>query len=504
MEIMLLIVRLVLVAVFSLAGVTKLMDLPGSRTAMEGFGLPKRLAAPAGVALPLMELGIALLLLPVSTSWWGALAGLVLLLAFIGGIGYSLSQGRTPDCHCFGQVYSEPVGKSTLARNGVLAALAAVLVLRGPDGQGASLTGWLNDMSATDGVSIGLSLLSLALVAGLGWLSFQLLQQNGRLLVRFEELESSVASGTPLVAPSGRNSAPPAGLPVGTPAPWFSLPELNNETVTLETLQTAGKQVMLVFTDPGCGPCSALLPKIGQWQQEHAGSLTIALISRGSREDNAAKTAEHGISRVLLQQNREVSEAYESVPTPSAVLIRPDGTVGALAALGAEAIRGLVMRATSREHPIAPVANGNGAQRMPAPLRIGQPAEAITLKDLDGEPVSLEAYADEPTLILFWNPGCGFCSRMLDDLKAWDADPPAGAPRLLVVSTGTADANRAMSLRSTVVLDQGFVTGRAFGVSGTPSAVLVDADGRIASEIAVGAPAVLALAAGEARAGLAG
>jgi hypothetical protein len=49
---------------------------------------------------------------------------------------------------------------------------------------------------------------------------------------------------------------------------------------------------------------------------------------------------------------------------------------------------------------------------------------------------------------------------------------------------------------STVVLDQQFAAGRAFGASGTPSAVLVDAEGKIASEVAVGAPAVLELAGG--------
>lgn len=43
--------------------------------------------------------------------------------------------------------------------------------------------------------------------------------------------------------------------------------------------------------------------------------------------------------------------------------------------------------------------------------------------------------------------------------------------------------------------DDGFAAGRAFGAGGTPSAVLVDAAGRIASEVGIGAAAVLALAA---------
>jgi hypothetical protein len=51
-----------------------------------------------------------------------------------------------------------------------------------------------------------------------------------------------------------------------------------------------------------------------------------------------------------------------------------------------------------------------------------------------------------------------------------------------------------MDLRSPVVLDQEFAVGFAFGASGTPSAVLVDEGGKVASEVAVGAEAVLELA----------
>jgi hypothetical protein len=50
-----------------------------------------------------------------------------------------------------------------------------------------------------------------------------------------------------------------------------------------------------------------------------------------------------------------------------------------------------------------------------------------------------------------------------------------------------------MGLRSPIFLDQDFRAGSVFGASGTPMAVLID-DGRVASEIVGGAPAVLALA----------
>jgi hypothetical protein len=97
-------------------------------------------------------------------------------------------------------------------------------------------------------------------------------------------------------------------------------------------------------------------------------------------------------------------------------------------------------------------------------------------------------------LLLFWNPDCGFCQQMLDDLKAWEASPSPGAPKLLVVSTGSVENNRAMNLRSKVVLDPNFEAGPAFGAGGTPMAVLLDAKGLIASNVAAGADAVFALA----------
>jgi thiol-disulfide isomerase/thioredoxin len=143
--------------------------------------------------------------------------------------------------------------------------------------------------------------------------------------------------------------------------------------------------------------------------------------------------------------------------------------------------------------------NGHGTAPAPSPppaVPIGAPAPALTLPDLSGQPLDLAAFRGRPTLVLFWNPGCGFCQQMLPDLKAWEADPPPGAPQLLVVSTGTVEANRALGLRSPLVLDPGFSAGHAFGAAGTPSAVLVNAHGRIASPVAVGAVAVLVLAAG--------
>jgi thiol-disulfide isomerase/thioredoxin len=121
----------------------------------------------------------------------------------------------------------------------------------------------------------------------------------------------------------------------------------------------------------------------------------------------------------------------------------------------------------------------------------------VKLPDLEGKIVELADFRGQDTLVLFWNPGCGFCQQMLPDLKEWESDAPEDAPRLVVVAAGSEEANKEMGLTSPVLLDQQFAVGRSFGASGTPSALLVDSEGKVASEVAVGAPAVLELAGAE-------
>jgi protein-disulfide isomerase len=97
-------------------------------------------------------------------------------------------------------------------------------------------------------------------------------------------------------------------------------------------------------------------------------------------------------------------------------------------------------------------------------------------------------------LLLFWNPTCGHCQVMLPELRAWEERPTTQRPALVVISAGDIEANRALGLSSRILLDEDFTAARAFGVNGTPMAVLVDAKGRIASPVAAGAPAIWRLA----------
>lgn len=493
MDLVLLAARLSLAAVFAVSGVAKLADRPGSRRAIVGFGVPDRLAAPLAVLLPVAELAVAVALIPRGSAWGGAVGALGLLLLFCAGMGVNMALGRAPDCHCFGQLYSEPIGWPTLARNGVLAGVAGFVVWQGGADPGASAVAWLRGLTIAEGVGLALGMAALGLGAAALWLSLQLVAQQGRMFVRMDGLDVRIAEGPGLPVPAGPHapSIPSPGLPVGSPAPAFSLPGLHGETATLDSLRALGKPVLLVFTDPACGPCAALMPDLGRWQLEHAAALTVALVSRGTPEANHAKSAEHHLSHLLVQKDFEVMEAYLAPGTPSAVLVRPDGRIGGPVATGVDGIRALVVHGTGGPAP-APTP----AALPPGPPRalIGEEAPALALPDLDGKWVDLSSFRGKDTLVLFWNPGCGFCEQMLGDLRAWEERPPKGAPRLLVVSTGALEENRAMGLHSKVLMEPKFGAGFAFGADGTPSAVLVDARGKIASDVAVGAAAVLALA----------
>jgi methylamine dehydrogenase accessory protein MauD len=484
-----LLARLMLAAVFLIAAVGKLADRQGSRQALADFGVPSRMAAPVALILPLVEFAIAALLIPSASTRWGALAALGLLGLFIAGISVSLAHGRKPDCHCFGQLHSAPIGWSTLVRNGFLAAVAGIVLWQGgesPDfaslaaGAGLSVAVW---------IALAVALIALTLAAIEAWLLLNLLTQQGRILVRLERLESALGLG------SG------TGLPMGEQAPEFKLPSLTGERLSLAGLRSSGQPVLLFFANPNCAPCDALLPEIARWQREHADRVTVAVISDGPMEVNRAKAEKHGVATVLLQKDREVKEAYDVTATPAAILVGADGRISSRIGYGADGVEGLLQQVLTgvAYAPLEPLpASTNGHHLTPEPpvrnMTIGQCAPALALPDLEGKTIDLAGFEGSSTLVLFWRPSCGFCQQMLPELKKWERKRPPGSPRLLVVSTGAVEENRAMGFTSPVVLDAEGAAMRSFGATGTPMAVLVDAEGRVASSLMVGAAAVMALA----------
>ena len=116
-----------------------------------------------------------------------------LLVLFVVGISINLARGRKPDCHCFGQLRSAPAGWKTLARNGVLAAVAGFVVWESYEGGGAgpSAISWLGALSTAQLLGLLGGVLVFFLLAGQWWFLVHLLRQNGRLLVRLEAVEAT-------------------------------------------------------------------------------------------------------------------------------------------------------------------------------------------------------------------------------------------------------------------------------------------------------------------------
>src|SRR5688572_24500982 len=183
--------RSLLAVVLVVAGVAKLLDRGGSRQALEDFGVPAPASRPLALLLPLSELAVAVALVFSASAFWGGVGALSLLLAFIVGIGANLARGRTPNCHCFGQLSSSPAGRTTLVRNVALAIAAGFVVSQGGAQSGPTL---IEPLTALTAPAIGLVMgaILLTLVAVEGWLLFSLLKQNGRLLLRVESLEKRV------------------------------------------------------------------------------------------------------------------------------------------------------------------------------------------------------------------------------------------------------------------------------------------------------------------------
>ncbi|HEX4623987.1 MAG TPA: MauE/DoxX family redox-associated membrane protein [Solirubrobacteraceae bacterium] len=318
MDALLLVLRVVLAAVFVVAAAGKLLDRDGSRQALVAFGVGERLAAPGAIVLPLAELAVALALLPAASAVPGAAGAIVLLTAFSAGIGRAMARGEAPDCHCFGQLHSEPAGPKALVRNVVLAAPAVIVVVAGPGPQPTVL---------------GFA----AILAGLAAVGALAVWMHKRSIAKAE-----------------REAAEPAGLPVGAQAPTFALARLRDgDTVRLDDLWAEGRPALLVFTHPGCGPCNDLMPDLRRWQRSLSDRVTIALVSQGGEADNHEAHAEHPLDNILLEggKGNDVYKAYRMRGTPSAVAVGPDGRIATVTAEGELLIEQLTRLVLQRFSP---------------------------------------------------------------------------------------------------------------------------------------------------------
>src|SRR5262249_17571850 len=131
------------------------------------------------------------------------------------------------------------------------------------------------------------------------WLGFQLVRQNGRILVRLEAIEQRMAPR--------RSEKPqqPRGLTPGTVAPDFELPDLAGERHKLSKFR--GKDLLLIFFNPKCGFCTKMADDLAALPLDDENGRAIPIVvTTGHLQDNLQLVGRHGIRcTVLLQKEME-------------------------------------------------------------------------------------------------------------------------------------------------------------------------------------------------------
>jgi len=248
---------------------------------------------------------------------------------------------------------------------------------------------------------------------------YQLVKQQGRLMLRQDEVEHRLMHAGLL--PNG--GVQPNELAVGTQVPSFRLPDLTGETRALEDFR--GKQVLLVNWSPHCGYCDLIAPDLAQLQSDfEKRHIQLLFLSRGDADSNRKLVDEHGLKCPILLQNEEAQaqDIFPGVGTPAAYLLDKQGRVARSLVIGAEQVPALASEiADAQPKEKAPVRirkkedlSQSHIERNGLPP--GTPAPAFTLPDVHGNTVSLDTYRGRRVLLVFTDPHCGPCDQIAPEL----------------------------------------------------------------------------------------
>ena len=291
------------------------------------------------------------------------------------------------------------------------------------------------------------------------------------------------------------------GLPVGSPAPDFALPDLDGDERPLE--EWRGRRVALVFFDPGCRFSMETLPGLAALPADPAPDApAVVVVATGAHDRIRALAAEHDLScTVLLQEADEVNRLFHVPGTPVAYPVDEDGWIAGPLAVGSEAVLAVAAgrtaagdRGRTTRPRIRPVSE---SKLLRTGLEPGAAAPPFTLPALDGGTISLGDYRGRRVLLVFVDPDCVPCDTVAPDLERLHRR----GVEVLAISRGDLDANRAKAaehgLTFPIALQRHWDTSRDYGMFAVPIGYLIGEDGVLLSGAAVGPDAIVALAAGE-------
>jgi peroxiredoxin len=337
------------------------------------------------------------------------------------------------------------------------------------------------------------------ILASLWILLYQLLRQQGRILLRLDSLEQTPLRGGSASGGSGQLEA--AGLSVGVAVPPILLPDLDGQTWGADGFQ--GKRTLLIHWTRGCGFGGGIAKDVALLQDAFARQkVELVLISLGDAETNRQSAKQFGLKcRMLLYADQAAEpEIFKNVETPAAYLIDDQGCVMQPLAIGDEQVLTLVRAvAAGVEKKRLPGERALTASRIERNgLKAGTPAPAFCLPDLSGRPVSLEDYRGRKVLLVFSDPNCAPCDAVAPELERVHREHRDNGLEVLMVGRGDPEANRRKAERHgldfPIVLQKNWEVSRQYGIFATPVGFLINEEGVIAKEVAAGPQAILRLA----------
>jgi len=346
------------------------------------------------------------------------------------------------------------------------------------------------------------SVLPWLLIAAGIWLGYQLVRQNGRILLRLESIERQFKAR----APAQRREA--GGLPVGMAAPDFELPDLAG--VRRKLSEFRGQDLLLIFFNPKCGFCTKIAADLAALPIDGGdGRAVPVVVTTGDVDENRRLVEQFGIRcLVLLQEQMEVGNRYSAQGTPMGYRIDGKGRIASELAVGAEPLLNLADLKHSQQP--AASANQNGSVRkgkQPDPslarsrlnrsgLNAGTIAPDFKLPRIGGGEVSLSDFRGRRVLLVFSDPNCGPCDELAPRLQ--ELHEEKSDLQVLVISRRDADATAAkadaLGLSLPIVMQRHWEISMQYGMFATPIAYLIDAEGIVVHDVAVGVGPILALA----------
>jgi peroxiredoxin len=330
------------------------------------------------------------------------------------------------------------------------------------------------------------------------WLGYLVVRQNGRILLRLESIERRL--GARQQEPRRERQ----GLAIGSVAPDFELPDLAGNRHKLSEFR--GKDLLLMFFNPKCGFCTKMAADLAALPLEGAGRALPIVVTTGDAEANRKLVEQHGIRGVvLLQKEMEVASQYRAQGTPMGYRIDAEGKIVSDLTVGGEAL--LQLAGSDWKRAPKPQTPEKGHGKTPDPslaksrlnrsgLKAGATAPEFTLPRIDGSELSLADLRGERVLLVFSDPNCGPCDELAPRLQELHVTRPD--LQVLVVSRRDADATRAkaesLGLTYPIVLQKQWEISLQYGMFATPMGYLIDEEGKLLSDVAVGVEPILALA----------